>query len=43
MGRIIGDASDVDEVTPLAVADLLRSWGSTERRTVRVRDLVKPE
>lgn len=43
IGRIYGDAADVDDVTALAIADLLQSWNRTERRTVRVSELMKDQ
>jgi len=39
MGHIVGDEADLEEFTPYAIAELLRSWGRTERRTVRIDSL----
>jgi len=40
MGRLVGEATEIEDVIVPAVAELLRSWGATDRRTVRVDQLI---
>jgi hypothetical protein len=41
MGRIVGDDADMEDIVAPAVAELLHSWGLTDRRNVRVKDLAE--
>lgn len=43
MGRLFGDVADMEDIIAPLTAELLGAWGRTERRSIRLRDLVERE